>query len=129
MAFVINVNKWLLWTVETMYFNVALGSISWATVLISSHLAMCKTCPVNTPSKHETLTQCWSNTGSLSATLAQHQTSTVSTPCVCRSGSAYCWWRVLADTDPMSVNCWASFAGAGVSIQPWSVLHAGGTIL
>ena len=49
MDFVINVIKWLLWTVETMYFDVvepvlyiyskksALGSISWATVLISSH--------------------------------------------------------------------------------------------
>ena len=30
--------------------------------------------------KHETLTQCWSNAGPLSATLAQHQTSTGSTP-------------------------------------------------
>ena len=49
MAFVINVIKWLLWTVETMYFYVvepfiistvtksSLGSISWATVLISLH--------------------------------------------------------------------------------------------
>ena len=50
MAFVINVFKWLLWTVETMYFDVAepvfftstvtksfVGSIKWATVLISSH--------------------------------------------------------------------------------------------
>ena len=48
---------------------------------------------VNTPSKHDTLTQCWSNNGSPSATLAQHQTSTGSTPRVCwgcvRSGSAY----------------------------------------
>ena len=117
MAFVINVTKWLLWTVETMYFDVvepvfyiysispcnfrfswyeaslcedllpgrwstvtksSLGSISWATVLISSHLMMCKTqmWPVNTPSKHETLTQCWSNSGPPSATLAQHKTST-----------------------------------------------------
>ena len=25
----------------------------------------------------------------------------------------YCWRRVQADTDPMSVNCWASLAGAG----------------
>ena len=29
------------------------------------------------------------------------------------SGSAYCWRRVQADTDPMSVNCWASVGGAG----------------
>ena len=35
---------------------------------------------VNTPSRHETLTQCWSNAGPPSTTLAQHQTSTGSTP-------------------------------------------------
>ena len=29
------------------------------------------------------------------------------------SGSAYCWWRVQADTNPMSVKCWASGTGAG----------------
>ena len=29
------------------------------------------------------LTQCWSNVGPASATLAQHETSTGSTPCVC----------------------------------------------
>ena len=29
------------------------------------------------------------------------------------SGSAYCWRRVQADIDPMSVKCWASVAGAG----------------
>ena len=29
------------------------------------------------------------------------------------SDSAYCWRRVQADTDPMSVNCWASLASAG----------------
>ena len=35
------------------------------------------------------------------------------------SGSAYCWQQVPADTEPMSVKCWASvpsqhFALAGV---------------
>ena len=25
----------------------------------------------------------------------------------------YCWRRLLADTDPMSVKCWVSVAGAG----------------
>ena len=30
-----------------------------------------------------------------------------------RSGSAYCWRRVQADTDPMSAKCWGSVAGAG----------------
>ena len=29
------------------------------------------------------------------------------------SGSAYCWQRIQADTDPMSVKCWASVAGVG----------------
>ena len=33
--------------------------------------------------KHETLTQCWANVGTPSATLAQHQTSTGSTLRVC----------------------------------------------
>ena len=32
---------------------------------------------VNTPSKHETLTQCWFNSGPPSATLAQHTTTLV----------------------------------------------------
>ena len=34
---------------------------------------------VNTPCEHETLTQCRSNFGPISATLTQHQTSTGST--------------------------------------------------
>ena len=66
-----------------------------------------------------------------SATLAQHQTSTGSTPRVCWavfnswSVSSYCWWRVKAKNNPMSVKCWASVASAGqypsvlVSIQRW----------
>ena len=29
------------------------------------------------------------------------------------SGIAYCWPRLQAATDPMSVKCWASVAGAG----------------
>ena len=29
------------------------------------------------------------------------------------SGISYCWRRLQADTDPMSVKCWASVAGAG----------------
>ena len=65
------------------------------------------------------LTQCWCNASPLSATLAQHQTSTGSMSSVCWvafnstwSDSAYCWQLVQADTDPMSVKCWASVAGA-----------------
>ena len=66
-------------------------------------------CPVNTPSKHETLTQFCSNSGPPFATLAQHKTSTGSTARVCwAAGQA-----VQADTDPMSGKCWASVAGAG----------------
>ena len=89
----------------------SLGSIRWATVLISSHPLMCKTQMwlVNTPSKHKTLTQCWSNSGPPSATLAQHKTSTGSTPRVCWAAGL----SVQVDTDPMSVKCWGSVAGAG----------------
>ena len=54
---------------------------------------------VNTPRKHETLTQCWLNAGPSSATLSQHRTITGSTPRVC--------------TDQMSVKCWASVACDG----------------
>ena len=72
---------------------------------------MCKTqmWPVNTPTNHETLTQCWSNSGPPSAMLAQHKTSTGSRPCVCWAAGL----AVQADTDTMSVKCWASVAGAG----------------
>ena len=38
---------------------------------------------VNTPSNQDTLTQCLSDAGPQSATLAEHQTSTGSTPRVC----------------------------------------------
>ena len=78
----------------------------------------------NCPCKHETLTQCWSNAGPPFATLTHHQACTGSTPRVCSarwSGSAYCWRRVQADTDPMSVKCWASVAGAGQ--YPFSPSH------
>ena len=72
---------------------------------------MCKTqmLHANTPSKHET-----SNSGPLSVTLAQHKTSTGSTPRVCwAAGQA-----VQADTDPMSGKCWASVSGTGVVSRP-----------
>ena len=98
----------------------------------------CQTLPANTM-----LTQWWSNAGSPSATLAQQQPSTGSTPRVCWaafnpvntkhlynvvqilykcfvvvgnrswSGIAYCWRRLQANTDSMFVKCWASVAGAG----------------
>ena len=83
---------------------------------------MCeKQCGLSTIPANTTLTQCWSNAGPQSATLAHHQISTGSAPHVCWelrpiarwSGSAFCWRRVQTDTDPMSVNCGASVAGAG----------------
>ena len=144
MAFIINVIKWLLWRVETMCIK--------RNLLFRFGAKHLSTLPAKT-----LLTQCWSNAGPQSATLAQPQTSTGSTPCVCWtafnpvntkhlysictmldqrrrrwadviqllykcsvfagnsiwSGIAYCWRRLEADTDPMSVECWASVAGAG----------------
>ena len=95
-------------TVDSIYY-VGLLSRSYYSVSVSN-----TTWFVNTPSKHKTLTRCWSNAGTLSATLAQHRSSTGSTPRVCWAGaSSYCWWRVQTDTNPMSVKCWASVAGAG----------------
>ena len=52
---------------------------------------------VNTPSKHETLTRCWSTVCDAGQASSQHAGLVVLT----------------ADTDPMSVKCWASVAGAG----------------
>ena len=71
------------------------------------------------PSKHETLTQCWSNarlTASDSGRASNQHWFNTSYLLGLRSiarWSAYCWRRVQADTDPMSVKCWASIAGAG----------------
>ena len=88
---------------------------------VLSPTLMCeKQCGLSTLPANTTLTQFWANAGPQSATLAQHQTSTGSAPRVCWelhsiarwSGSADCWRRVQADTDPMSVKCWASVAGA-----------------
>ena len=63
------------------------------------------------------MTQCCSSACPPSATLAQHQPRTGQLSRVCWaafysswSGIAYCWRRLQADTDPMSVNCWASVA-------------------
>ena len=82
---------------------------------------------VNTPSKHETLIQCWTNAGLPSARLAQHETSTGSTPRVCWSafneglnvGQRCTRWpgiglmhlthwqhRVLASIHSVSTSCW-----------------------
>ena len=66
----------------------SLGSINWATVLISSHSAVWETMwPIKTHSKHKSLTRCYSKSGPPSATLAQHQTNS-------GSMSRVCWVRV-----------------------------------
>ena len=66
MAFVINVIKWLMWTVETIIILAVFYS-----VLVRN------TC------QHSQQIRLWPNAGPPSATLAQHQTSTGSTPGVC----------------------------------------------
>ena len=89
---------------------------------------------VNTPSKHETLTQCWPTVCDVG--LASNQ------PRVCWavfnsswSGSAHCWRQLQADTNPMSVKCWARVAGADqysalVSIICWRErVHIQGGVL
>ena len=119
MAFVINVIKWLLWTVETMYFDVvepaflstvnksSVGSISWATVLISSLSQKCHLtttvihCP-NWPKilyKTEFIILFW-NHGDVQNTMWLVNTAGLA------AHIGYCWLRVKADTDPMSVKCW-----------------------
>ena len=54
-------------------------------------------------SKHDTSTQCWLNAGPPSPALTINHSTL---------DSAFCWrWcvqGVQADTDPMSVKCWAS---------------------
>ena len=132
MAFVINVIKWLLWTVETMYFDVvepvfyiysnkeSIGSISWATVLISSHPALCAKHNVACRHSQQTrdvdlmLIQFWPP----SATLAQHRTSTGSTSRV-RWAVDLAVHTVDGEYKPTPTQCLLN-----VSMQPWSVLHA-----
>ena len=116
----------------------SLGSISWATVSISSHPAMCETqCGISTlPANTETLTQCWSNSGPTSATLAQHQTSTGSTPRVCwaaglavhTDGGEYkpTPTQCLLNVGPASPML-ASIHSALVSTSFWRYMHAGST--
>ena len=83
MAFVINVIKWLM----CMY---------WAEFIILFWCKHLSTLPANT-----------------TVTLAQYQTSTGSTLRVCWAAfkAAGLVLRLQADTDPMSVKCWASVDG------------------
>ena len=58
------------------------------------------------------LVRCWPTVCDAGPASNQHW---FNTSCLlgCGSGSAYCWQRVQADTDPMSVKCWASVTAAG----------------
>ena len=76
MAFVINVIKMApvdsrdyVGLLREIYYSVLVRNIMWLVYI---------------PSKQETLTQCWSNAGPPSATLAQHHINTGSTPRVAR---------------------------------------------
>ena len=89
------------------------------------------------PSKHKTFEQCWTNVEDVVSTLYKCYKNVL-----CLLGiaaglvllAAYCWPRLQADTDPMSVKCWASVASAGQYrfcpsqhfILPY--LHAGGIV-
>ena len=124
MIFGINVNKWLLWTVETMYFDVVEPVflylqnrlLSWATVLISSHPAMGKH---NVACQHSQqtrdvdpmLVQFWPTVCDAGPASNQHWFNALCS-LGCGSRSAYCWGRVQANTDPISVKLLADVAGA-----------------
>ena len=66
------------------------------------------------PSKHKTFVYHLYNVGPTSNRLVQ-----MLYRCFLFAGNsiwsciAYCWRRLQADTDPMSIKCWASVAGAG----------------
>ena len=105
MAFVLNVIKWLL-AVDSTYY--VLSGIYY--YVVEPHQCSKTMWFANTPSKHETLIQCWltvCDTGP-----ASNQRLVFAGLCsIARwSCNAYCWRRVQADTDPMSVKCWASDA-------------------
>ena len=89
MPFVINAIKKLLWSVETMSQAEFIISF-WNHVYVRNIMWL-----VNTPSKHETLTQYWSNAGPPSGALAQHQTSTGSTPRVCWAACNISWSGIV----------------------------------
>ena len=95
----------------------SLGSISWATVLISSHLAMWETqCGLSTLPAN---TRHWPNAGPILAPVCDSGPATnqhwFNALCLlgCEYGSAFCWRPVQADTNPMYVKCWVSLARAG----------------
>ena len=85
------------------------------------------------PSKHKTFVYHLYNVGPTSNRLVQ-----MLYRCFVFAGNsiwsciAYCWRRLQADTDPMSIKCWASVAGAGQypfspSTSCCRYLNAGGT--
>ena len=83
MAFVINVIKWLLWTVETSTLYKVLGR-DYILSGIYYFVLVRNACQHSQQTRRTpNAAQCWSNAGTQSATLAQPQTSTGSTPRVC----------------------------------------------
>ena len=75
-----------------IYYSVLVRNTMWLVTL-----------PANT-----TLTQCWSNAGPLSAMLAQHQTSTGSTPRVCWAAFNSSWSSIAyccSDYKPTPTQC------------------------
>ena len=107
MAFVINGIKWLLWTVKNICIKQnLLFRFETTPMCMRSTMSL-----GNTPSKHAVEPM-------LAHRLRRGQTSTGSTHHVFWAefniySSAYCWRRVQADTDPMSVKCRTSVVGVG----------------
>ena len=120
MAFVINVIKWLLWTVETIYFDVvepvffttksSLGWISWATVLLSSHWN------VTLQLSFTTLTGL-----RLCINWLSELYYSVSEPRRCVKHNVACKHsQQTQDVVPILVQCWATVCDAGpASYQHW----------
>ena len=117
MAFVINVIKWLLWTVKTMY-QAEFIIPFWCETLVNT-----------------------SNKGDVDPMLAHRLRRVQPSKHKCFvfagngswSGIPYCCRQLQSDTDPMSVKCWASVAVLAnihsvlVSTSCCRYLHTGGT--
>ena len=96
---------------------------------------------VNTPSKHETLTQCWYSVGPPSGMLAQHQTSTGSSPHICWAAAptVHTPTQCLLNVEPaspvlasihsvlVSTSCWRDYVHiaytAPMPFKCWPALY------
>ena len=119
-AFVINVIKWLMWTVETVYLAELMRNLFRSG---AKHLSTLLT--------KAALTQCWSKAGPPSATLAQHQTSTGLTPRVCwaafnpvKNKTFVQFWTNVEDVVPTLYKCYTNvFVFAGNSSCPANTIY------